>query len=218
MARGVRLPRTAGRPPRFLRTGHRRATSLSEAHLQAARRDAGHTLGREAGGVLQSLLFHRASRGLRAQRATFRVLAEATPTSGGGARFRGEPLAAAEVADTAPATALRPEEPGCGVAQIVRKRWRDRWRRRGCSAACGIPIAWLAPDASRSPWRARGRLARFPRFAGNSDGAAWDAAARSKRTGGSSRRHPAERSSASSAERCCWSSSPALCLDRMAPS
>ena len=76
MARGVRLPRAAGRPPRFLRTGHRRATSLSEAHLQAARRDAGHTLGREAEGVLHSLLFHRGSRGLRAQRATFRVLAE----------------------------------------------------------------------------------------------------------------------------------------------
>ena len=79
MARGVRLPRTAGRPPRFLRTGHRRAISLSEAHLQAARRDAGHTLGREAEGILQSLLFHRASRGLRAQRATFRVLAEGDP-------------------------------------------------------------------------------------------------------------------------------------------
>jgi hypothetical protein len=28
------------------------------------------------------------------------------------------------------------------------------------------PIAWLAPDASRSPWRARGRLARFPRGGG----------------------------------------------------
>ena len=79
MARGVRLPRTAGRPPRFLRTGHRRATSLNEAHLQAAQRDARHTLGREAEGVLQSLLFHRASRGLRAQRATFRVLAEGDP-------------------------------------------------------------------------------------------------------------------------------------------
>ena len=79
MARSGRLPRTAGRPPRFLRTGHRRATSLNEAHLQAARRDAGHTLGREAEGVLQSLLFHRASRGLRAQRATFRALAEGDP-------------------------------------------------------------------------------------------------------------------------------------------
>jgi hypothetical protein len=50
MTRGVRLPRTAGRPPRFLRTGHRRATSLNEAHLQAARRDARQTLGREAEG------------------------------------------------------------------------------------------------------------------------------------------------------------------------
>ena len=79
MARGGRLPRTAGRPPRFLRTGHRRATSLNEAHLQAAQRDARHTLGREAEGVLQSLLFHRASRGLRAQTATFRVLAEGDP-------------------------------------------------------------------------------------------------------------------------------------------
>ena len=221
MARGVRLPRTAGRPPRFLRTGHRRATSLSEAHLQAARRDAGHTLGREAEGVLQSLLFHRASRGLRAQRATFRVLAEGDPDV--------DAALASAVSCSPPPRSLTPPRPplsdqrgraarGCGAAQIVRKRWRDRWRRRGCSAACGIPIAWLAPDASRSPWRARGRLARFPRFAGNSDGAAWDAAARSKRTGGSSRRHPAERSSASSAERCCWSSSPALCLDRMAPS
>src|SRR2546423_14985162 len=79
MARGGRLPRGAGRPPRFLRMGHRRAISLSEAHLQAARRDATHTLGREAEGVLQSLLFHRASRGLRAQRATLRVLAERDP-------------------------------------------------------------------------------------------------------------------------------------------
>src|SRR6266576_3563247 len=79
MARGGRLPRAAGRPPRFLRTGHQRAISLSEAHLQAARRDARHTLGREAEGVLLSLLFHRASRVLRAQRATFRVLAEGDP-------------------------------------------------------------------------------------------------------------------------------------------
>src|SRR5881392_3355919 len=80
MARGGRLPRTAGRPPRFLRTGHQRAISLSEAHLQeAAQRDAVHTLGREAEGVLQSLLFYRASQGLRAQSATFRVLAEGDP-------------------------------------------------------------------------------------------------------------------------------------------
>ena len=113
MARGVRLPRAAGRPPRFLRTGHRRATSRSEAHLQHAQRDAGHALGREAEGVLQSLLFRRASRGLRAQSATFRVLVEgdsdvdATFASAVGCS------PGAEVADAAPATALRPEGPCC---------------------------------------------------------------------------------------------------------
>ncbi len=121
MARGVRLPRAAGRPPRFLRTAHRRATSLSEAHLQAAQRDAGHTLGREAEGVRQSLLFHRASRCLRAQKATFRVLASrGRPRRRRGARFRGELLAAAEVADAAPATALRPEGPCCAAAALPR--------------------------------------------------------------------------------------------------
>jgi len=113
MARHGRLPRAAGRPPRFLRTGHRRAISLREAHLQAARKDRRHTLGHEPDGVLQSLLFHPASRGLRAQRATFRVLAEGRPGHRRGARFRDGLLAAAEVADAAPATALRPEGPSC---------------------------------------------------------------------------------------------------------
>jgi hypothetical protein len=113
MARHGRLPRAAGRPPRFLITGHRRAISLREAHLQAARKDRRHTLGHEPDGVLQSLLFHPASRGLRAQRATFRVLAEGRPGHRRGARFRGGLLAAAEVADAAPATALRPEGPSC---------------------------------------------------------------------------------------------------------
>jgi hypothetical protein len=103
MARGVRLPRTAGRPPRFLRTGHRRATSLSEAHLQAAQRDAGHTLGREAEGVLQSLLFHRASRGLRAQRATFRLLAEGDPDV--------DPALASAVGCSPPPRSLTPPRP-----------------------------------------------------------------------------------------------------------
>lgn len=81
MARGGRLPRAAGRPPRFLRTGHQRAISLSEAHLTQGRAEGRqrHTLGREAEGVLQSLLFHRASQGLRAQRATFRILAVGDP-------------------------------------------------------------------------------------------------------------------------------------------
>ena len=113
MARGGRLPPTAGRPPRFLRTGHRRATSLSEAHLQAARRDARHTLGREAEGVLQSLLFHRASRGLRAQKGDIPRPGRGRPRRRRGARFRGGLPAAAEVADAAPATAPRPEEPCC---------------------------------------------------------------------------------------------------------
>src|SRR5436305_411922 len=114
MARGGRLPRTAGRPPRFLRTGHQRATSLSEAHFQeAAQRDAGHTLGREAEGVVQSLLFHRESRGLGAQRATFRVLAEGDPDVDAA-------LASAVGCSPPPrsltpprATALTPEGPCC---------------------------------------------------------------------------------------------------------
>ena len=126
MARGGRLPRTAGRPSRFLRTGHRRATSLSEAHLQAAQRDAGHTLGREAEGVLQSLLFHRASRGLRAQRATFRVLAEGDPDV--------DAALASAVSCSPPPRSLTPPRPplsdqravlrGCGAAQIVRQQSR----------------------------------------------------------------------------------------------
>ena len=120
MARGVRLPRTAGRPPRFLRTGHRRATSLNEAHLQPARRDAGHTLGREAEGVLQTLLFHRASRGPASAKGDIPRPGRGRPRPRRGARFRGELPAAAEVADAAPATALRPEGPCCAAAALPR--------------------------------------------------------------------------------------------------
>ncbi len=141
MARGVRLPRAAGRPPRFLRTGHRRVTSLNEAHLQAARRDAGHTLGRDAEGILQSLLFHRASRGLRAHRATFRVLAEGDPDV--------DAALASAVGCSPPPRSLTPPRPPlsdqraraarrCGAAQIVRNRQRDRRRRGCCSHACYI--------------------------------------------------------------------------------
>ena len=126
MAGGGRLPRAAGRPPRFLRTGHqRRAIRLSDAHLHAAWRDAGHTLGREAEGVLQSLLFHRASRGLRAQRATFRVLAEGEPDVDAA-------LASAVGCPPPPrsVTPLRPplsDQRGraarrCGATQIVREQ------------------------------------------------------------------------------------------------
>ena len=165
MARGGRLPRAAGRPPRFLRTGHRRATSLNEAHLQAARRDAGHTLGREAEGVLQSLLFHRASRGLRAQRATFRVLAEGDPDV--------DAALASAVGCPPPPRSLTPPRP-----PLSDQRGRAA-RLRRCPD-CPMPavrpaaaalllcclhdsVAWLASGASRPPWRARGRFARFPR-------------------------------------------------------
>jgi Uncharacterised protein family (UPF0158) len=51
--------------------GHRRAISLSEAHLQAARRDARHTREREAEGVLRLLVFHRASRACERQGDTW---------------------------------------------------------------------------------------------------------------------------------------------------
>jgi hypothetical protein len=55
MARGGRLPRAAARPPRFLRTGHRCAIGLSEAHLRLRGRDARHTLEGDAELVLESL-------------------------------------------------------------------------------------------------------------------------------------------------------------------
>ena len=118
MARGGRLPPGRGRPPRFLSTRHRRAIGLSEAHLQAARKDCRPALGSEAlGGVRQTPLFHRASRGLRAHRATFRVLAEGDPKVDAALAFRGGVLAAAEVADAVPATALTPEEPSRAKAR-----------------------------------------------------------------------------------------------------
>ena len=79
MARGGRLPRAAGRPPRFLRTGHRCAIGVSEAHLRLRGRDARHTLEGDAEGVLESLLFHRASRDLRPQGRHFASLAEGDP-------------------------------------------------------------------------------------------------------------------------------------------
>jgi hypothetical protein len=146
MARGGRLPRTAGRPPRFLRTGHQRAISLSEAGLQAARRDTGHTLGREAEGVLQSLLFHRASRGLGAQRATFRVLAEGdadVDAALASAVGCSPPLSSR----CPPPTALRPERPCC--ARV--RRCRDPHAGRGIARAewTRASVASSAPGTSR---------------------------------------------------------------------
>ena len=162
MARGVRLPRTAGRPPRFLRTGHRRATSLSEAHLQAAQRDAGHTLAREAEGVLQSLLFDRASRGLRAQRATFRVLAEGDPDA--------DAALASAVRCQPPPRSLTPPRPplsdqrghaagGCDAAEIVRKRPPRPCRQCWSTGNPGRPKPRRAPRSlGTSKLLNRGRL------------------------------------------------------------
>ena len=168
MARGGRLPRIAGRPPRFLRTGHRRAISLSEAHLQPARRDAGHTLGREAEGIRQSLWFHRASRGLRAQRATFRVLAEGDPDVDATlASAVGCPPPPRSLTPP-PATALRPDGPCCAKV----RRCTDcpiAVTRRACSgphitAASRVEQSrpWigmsLVPVGDRSSARFGGRL------------------------------------------------------------
>ena len=120
MARGGRLPRTAGRPPRFLRTDHRRAIGLSEIHLRAARRRSS-----VRPRVSLNRLFHRASRGVPAQRATFRVLAEGDPDVDAA-------LASAMGCSPLPRSLTPPRPPlsdqkgpstrGCGTAQIVRKR------------------------------------------------------------------------------------------------
>jgi hypothetical protein len=118
MARGVRLPRTTGRPPRFLRTGHRRAASLSEAHLQAAQRDARHTLRREAQGSIAFVPSGIA--GPASAKGDIPRPGRPRPRRRRGARFRGELLAAAEVADAAPATAPRPEAPCCAAAALPR--------------------------------------------------------------------------------------------------
>src|SRR5437763_667878 len=85
--------------------------------------DAGRTLGREAEGVLQSLWFHRATQGLQAQRATFRILAERDPDV--------DAALASAVGCSPPPRSLTPPRPplsdqrgrvarGCGAAQSVR--------------------------------------------------------------------------------------------------
>ena len=70
------------------------------------------TLEREAEGVLQSLcsIGHR---GPCERKGTFRVLAESDPDVDAALASAGGLLAAAEVADAAPATALSPEGPCC---------------------------------------------------------------------------------------------------------
>ncbi len=163
MARGGRLPRTAGRPPRFLRTGHRRATSLSEAHLQAAQRDAGHTLGREAEGVLQSLLFDRASRGLRAQRATFSVLVEGDPDV--------DAALASAVGCSPPPRSLTPpraplsdpEGPCCAAAAAAAlPRLSDTGSAAAVGAAAALVLASSGAPGLRRAGRVRPSSAREP--------------------------------------------------------
>jgi hypothetical protein len=130
MARGGWLPRAAGRAPRFLRTGSsaryqpERDTSSGRAEGRQT-----HTLGHEAEAVLQSLLFHRASQGLRAQRATFRILAERDPDVDAA-------LASAMGCSPLPRSLTPPRPPlsdqrgraalRCGAAQIVRTGSRGR--------------------------------------------------------------------------------------------
>jgi hypothetical protein len=149
MAGGGRLPRAAGRAPRFLRTGDQRAISLSEPHLEAARRDARHTLGREAAGVL-----HRSSpighRGPESAKGDIPRPGRGRPWRRRGARFRGG-LHAAEVADAAPTTALRPDGPRCA-------RLRCCPDCPGLAAAGGIagPTTWLVRVSGSDDGRDQG--------------------------------------------------------------
>jgi hypothetical protein len=80
MARRGRLPRAAGRPPRFLRTDHRRAISLSEAHLQAAR-GTPDTRSRVTPRVALNRRFPSASRACGRKGRHFASWPRATPTS-----------------------------------------------------------------------------------------------------------------------------------------
>ncbi len=147
MARGGRLPRAAGRPPRFLRTGPSARYQPERGTSIRPRGGTPDTRSREAEGVRQSLLFHRASQGLRAQRRHSASWPRATRRRRG-ARFRGGLLAAAEVADAAPATALRPKGPcrarGWVAAQIVRKGQSAGW-------TAWWLLWWRAEE--RRPWR-----------------------------------------------------------------
>jgi hypothetical protein len=141
---------------------HRRAISLSEAHLQAARRDARRTLGREAEGVLHRF-WSIGNRGPASARSAFRVLAAGDRDVDAALAFRRGLLAAAEVADAAPATALTPEGPSC-----ARLRRCPDCREQQQAAPLAKPKSWLlgmktgsAPGASgrrtRRSWRAIGR-------------------------------------------------------------
>jgi hypothetical protein len=164
MARGGWLPRAGGRPPRFLRTGHRCAIGLSEAHLRAARRDARHTL--EGDAEVPSGIA-----GVRTQEATFRVLADGDPNVDAALASRGGLLAAAEVADAAPATALRPKGAMLrAAAALPRLSGRgSRLRRcvrgdRGCFARRAAVCSRLPPGRQSGTSLAR-RVLISPRRA-----------------------------------------------------
>jgi len=112
--------------------------ALSEALLQAARKDARHTPQRDARGSPSIALFHRASRVLRSQVRHSASWPRATRTSTRRSLARWA-ARRRPGADAAPATALTAEEPSCAKAR----------RCRDCPTAAarppdGSPVAALA--------------------------------------------------------------------------
>ena len=96
MARGGRLPRAAGRPPRFLRTGHRRAISLSEAQSPGcAQGRQTHARGGRGCPWIAFSVGHRMRAGAKGRFASW----PGRPRCRGGVHFRDGLLAAAEVAN-----------------------------------------------------------------------------------------------------------------------
>jgi hypothetical protein len=187
MARGGRLPRAAGRPPRFLSTGHQRAISLSDAHLQAARETPD-----TRSSVRPRASFNRScSTGHRAceRKGGIPRPGRGRPQRRRGARVRGGLFAAAEVADAGPGHRSQTRRPSCAML----RRYPD------CPVAAAKPTptrlplsclqvsaAGLAPAASMSArtaspvtcalsaedvaQRSRGRRARGPVGCGVGDG------------------------------------------------
>jgi hypothetical protein len=108
MARGGRLPRTAGRPPRFLRTG---PSARYQPERGTSFRPRGGTPDTRSG-VRPRVSFNRfcsiGHRGACERKGDIPRPGRARPRRRRDAHFRGG-LPAAEVADAAPATAPRPE-------------------------------------------------------------------------------------------------------------
>jgi hypothetical protein len=140
MARGGRLPRAAGRPPQFLRTGHQRALSLSDAHLQAARGTPG-----TRSSVRPRVSFNRSCcTGPASAKAAFRVLAEGDPD------VNAAPASA--VGCSPPPRSLTPTRPPlsdqrgraarrCIAAQIVRKQTPGGRRKSLADDSCFVDTA-----------------------------------------------------------------------------